>query len=237
LHKVRTSEGGKLYAGPLWDFNLGFGNANYCDGELITGWQIDFYQICNGNVPFWWQRFVQDPNYTHYLNCRWQEMRLGAWHNDSLMAKVDDLALYLDESQQRNFQRWPIHGQYVWPNNFVGNSFQEDIAYLKQWMLDRVTWMDANMCGSCPDLGIAEDELAAVEVFPNPGKEDFTFSFKNPVSNGTIEITDVTGKVIFTAHNIYGKGYNIHLSNFASGMYHYVVHLDGELVTGKIMIH
>ena len=32
LHKRRFSEGGKIYAGPLWDFNLGWGNANYCQG-------------------------------------------------------------------------------------------------------------------------------------------------------------------------------------------------------------
>jgi hypothetical protein len=85
LHKVRTSEGGKLYAGPLWDFNLGFGNANYCDGSAVAGWQINFYQICGGSVPFWWGKLVQDQNYVHYLNCRWQEMRQGAWNTDSLM--------------------------------------------------------------------------------------------------------------------------------------------------------
>jgi spore coat protein CotH len=30
LHKQRDSDGGKLVMGPIWDYNLGFGNADYC---------------------------------------------------------------------------------------------------------------------------------------------------------------------------------------------------------------
>ncbi|MDA7580478.1 CotH kinase family protein [Crocinitomicaceae bacterium] len=236
LHKVRTSEGGKLYAGPLWDFNLGFGNANYCDGSAVAGWQINFYQICGGSVPFWWGKLVQDQNYVHYLNCRWQEMRQGAWNTDSLMARIDGYADYLDESQQRNFQRWPIHGQYVWPNSFVGNSFQEEIDYLKQWLINRIAWMDSNMFGSCTDLGVEVEAQNTVEVFPNPGKQDFTFTFQNEVSNGQIEVMDMAGKVLFKSNPVFGKGHTVRLENFAAGIYHYKVQFQEKVATGKIMI-
>ena len=236
LHKNRTSEGGKLVAGPLWDFNLAFGNADYCQGGETDNWQIDFYQNCGGKVPFWWKRFTDDPNYTHYLNCRWQEMRQGAWHTDSLVSKIDNLASYLDESQQRNFQRWQVLGNYVWPNNFVGNTYTEEINYMKAWITSRVQWMDANMFGSCPDLGLAEDEMPLVEVYPNPGKEDFNFTFNEYTANGSIEVTDIRGKTIFSKQNVIGKGYKIHLGNFASGMYHYKVVINGKAATGKIMI-
>jgi len=237
LHKLRTSEGGNIVAGPLWDFNLAFGNANYCEGGTTTDWQIDFWQICGGKVPFWWGKLIQDPTYTHMLNCRWQEMRQGAWHTDSLMARIDTLAAYLDESQQRNFQRWPIHGVYIWPNNYVGNTFQADIDYMKTWITDRVNWMDANMFGSCPDLGLAEDQIAAVSVFPNPAKEDFNFVFKNYVSNATIKLMDLSGELIYSEENIKGKGYKTHIDGLSSGMYYYTFNLDGEIVNGKLMIH
>lgn len=236
LHKIRTSEGGNIVAGPLWDFNLAYGNANYCEGGTTTDWQMDFYQICGGKVPFWWGKMIQDSTYTHMLNCRWQEMRLGAWHTDSLMAKIDTIAAFLDESQQRNFQRWPIHGQYIWPNNFVGNNFQEDVAYMKDWITSRVTWMDANMFGACPDLGLAEDQVEEVQVFPNPAKEDFNFVFKNYVSNGSIQLMDLSGHIVFSEKGITGKGYKTHVENLSSGMYYYTFDLDGAMLNGKLMI-
>ena len=238
LSKVRTSEGGKLFAGPLWDFNLAFGNADYCDGGNTAGWEIDFYNQCGGGLqnPFWWEKLTLDPNYTHYLNCRWQEMRQGAWHVDSLMTRIDDLATYLDESQQRNFQRWQIHGTYIWPNNFVGNNFQEDIDYMKTWLTDRIAWMDANMFGSCPDLGIVEDELDWIQVFPNPAKEDFNFSFKNHISDGSMELMDLSGQVIYKATGISGKGYKIHIDDLSSGMYYYSFNINDQVITGKLMI-
>jgi len=239
LSKVRTSEGGKLYAGPLWDFNLAFGNSNYCDGGSTAGWELDFYQQCSGDGlqnPFWWKKLTQDPNYTHYLNCRWQEMRQGAWHVDSIMTHIDNLATYLDQAQQRNFQRWQIHGQYIWPNNFVGNTFQEDIDYMKQWIQDRITWMDANMFGTCTDLGVLESELDLVQVFPNPAKEDFNFSFKEYVSDGAMELMNLSGQVIYQSSGINGKGYKVHIDDLASGMYYYTFNLDGKVFKGKLMI-
>ena len=180
LHKVRTSEGGKLFAGPLWDFNLAYGNANYCNGSNTNGWEMDFYLVCANDSkqnPFWWRKLTQDANFNHDLNCKWQQMRQGAWHTDSLMARVDTLAAYLDESQQRNFQRWQILGSYVWPNNFIGNTYAEEIDYLKTWITDRMNWLDGNMFGSCTDLGVEEETLSTVSVYPNPGKEDFHFTF------------------------------------------------------------
>jgi hypothetical protein len=239
LHKIRTSEGGKLYAGPLWDFNLAFGNANYCQGGNTDGWEVDFYQTCQGGLqnPFWWKRLLDDPYYTHLVSCKWQEMRQGAWHTDSLMARIDTLAAYLDEAQQRNFQKWPIHGVYVWPNNYVGNTYAEDIAYLKQWITDRVNWMDANMYGSCPDLGVSEKELNAIELFPNPGKEHFTFSFNNFISNASLKVFDSSGKLILEQNDISGKGYQIQLKNKQPGLYHYTFNIGGEIQSGKLMIH
>ena len=236
LHKIRTSEGGNIVAGPLWDFNLAYGNADYCVAGTTSDWQMDFYQICGGNIPFWWRKMIQDPTYTHMLNCRWQEMRLGAWHTDSLMAKIDTIAAFLDESQQRNFQRWQIHGQYIWPNNFVGNNFQEDVAYMKDWIANRVSWMDANMFGSCPDLSLAEDQIEDVQVFPNPAKEDFNFVFKNYISNGSIQLMDLSGHVVFSEKGITGKGYKTYVENLSSGMYYYTFDLNGTVVNGKLMI-
>ena len=33
LHKERDSIGGKLRMGPVWDYDLAWHNADYCDGD------------------------------------------------------------------------------------------------------------------------------------------------------------------------------------------------------------
>src|SRR5690606_39010272 len=37
LYKKR---GGKLFFGPVWDFDLAIGNANYGDADRVEGWHI-----------------------------------------------------------------------------------------------------------------------------------------------------------------------------------------------------
>ena len=239
LNKVRESEGGKLHAGPVWDFNIAFGNANYCQGGSTSGWELDFYQYCGGDGnqnPFWWKKLLQDPNYAKRVSCKWREMRLGVWHTDSLMQRIDDLAMYLDESQQRNFQKWPVIGTYVWPNNFIGNSYQEEVNYLKQWITDRVNWMDANMYDSCLDLGKDETVSNEYSMFPNPSSGDFTLVFKQEINNGFLSIYDMEGRLVQSESTISGKEQALKMNGLANGIYRFVVQSENKVVTGKIMI-
>jgi hypothetical protein len=237
IHKLRTSEGGVIYAGPLWDFNLAFGNANYCQGWSTEGWQKDFYLACGGKVPFWWNKLVLDTYFTHDLKCHWLQMRQSAWHTDSLMARIDSLANYLEEAQQRNFQRWEIHSTYIWPNEFVGDNYEEDVSFLKNWITSRVLWMDDNMPGDCPDLGVVQEKVTRLQVAPNPSHEHFNFTFGSFVSDGSILIKDLNGKILFLDTKISGKGYLLSLPNMTTGLYHYQVVLDGQVENGKLIIN
>jgi hypothetical protein len=52
---MNKDKGGKLKMGPIWDFNLGFGNADYCKGGSYEGWAYKFNSECPGDlwqVPF-----------------------------------------------------------------------------------------------------------------------------------------------------------------------------------------
>ena len=240
FHKRRDSEGGKIVAGPLWDFNLAFGNANYCAGGNTAGWELDFYLACGGDGfqnPFWWKKLTQDPNYTHDLNCRWQELRLGAWHTDTLMAYIDSMAVYLDESQQRNFNKWQILGNYVWPNNFVGNTYAEEINYLKTWITNRAAWLDANIFGSCTDLGVQSHSNNNLLVFPNPASNSVTFQFEHPINNGTIELYQASGQLIQKRQLAGTAAFSIDVSSLNSGVYYYkIVDETKRVETGKLNI-
>ena len=137
----------KLKMGPIWDFNIAFGNADYCEGGLTTGWAYKFNEACPADgmlVPFWWDRLMQDPNFTQALQERWTSLRLNELSNSSIMGIVDELVGELEDSDAitQNFGKWLILGTYIWPNNFVGNRHSEEIAYLKEWIEGRLSWMD-----------------------------------------------------------------------------------------------
>jgi len=239
LHKRRLSEGGKIVAGPLWDFNLAFGNANYCQGGNTDGWEIYFNQYCGGglNNPFWFERLTEDSRFANEMNCRWRDLRAGKWHTDSLMAYIDEQAAYLSEAQVRNFQKWPVLGTYLWPNNFVGNTYEEEIAYLKTWITDRASWMDANMFGSCANWSVDDIEDTQLRVFPNPAEDFVIFELTELVDKAELEIYDPSGKLIqkVTIQNSYQS--EIDLSEFSNGLYSYrILSTHFQPITGKLIV-
>ncbi|MBK9190733.1 MAG: CotH kinase family protein [Crocinitomicaceae bacterium] len=200
LYKERESEGGEIVAGPLWDFNLAWGNADYCEGGLTSGWEIYFNSVCGGGGglqnPFWWDRLLQDPDYAHMTNCRWQELRQDILHTDSLMNYIDEMALYLDEAQVRNYIKWPVLGIYLWPNNFIGATYDEEIQYLKDWTTNRVNWMDLNMFGACPDLNFDETQNQNLRVFPNPATDQIKVVLPAAGENSKLLLYSQDGKLV-----------------------------------------
>ncbi len=218
LYKERFSEGGKLVAGPLWDFNLGWGNANYCQGGNTTGWEINFNSYCGGALvnPFWWSRMLQDSVYANRVNCRWLELRATILDSTVLMNYIDSMSLALTLPAQRTYTKWPILGTYVWPNNFIGQTYIEEMEYLKSWTSSRLVWMDNNMFGTCSSLGtqsIAEDPI---RIFPNPGKEAI---FIDGLSQKTdLIVRDCQGKIVIeTTADVYS--YLLNTTDLAPGIY------------------
>ncbi|MBL7872600.1 MAG: CotH kinase family protein [Cyclobacteriaceae bacterium] len=193
LYKDKDSKGGKLHMGPLWDFNLAFGNVNYlANAQYAPGWMWDDqYRM------FWFRRLVQDPFFANQLNCRWHELRSGFLTNSYFNTKIDSIAAVLQESQARNFQRWPVLGTYVWPNQFIGQTYAQEINFLKQWIAERLAWMDANMVGDC-SLVTGAEETYGFEFFPNPFNQYIQLKAYNSLNTCILKIYNGVGKEVFT---------------------------------------
>ena len=139
LYKDR---GGKLSMGPIWDYNLSMGNANYLDGWLSTGW----YWPMLGTTDYpWYARLFQDPDFTQRHTDRWKTLRTGALSTTNVIHLINTLTNQVGEAQLRNFQKWPVLGQYLWPNWFIGTTYEEEIGFLKTWMEGRLTWIDSTI--------------------------------------------------------------------------------------------
>jgi hypothetical protein len=137
----------KLKMGPVWDFNLAYGNANYCAAERYDVWTYRLSDRCPGDfypVPFWWMRLMQDPAFKEAVKTRFTSLRQGVLSDASIAAKIEQYRELLDSSNNAgyNFSRWPILGEWVWPNFFVGQTYNEEVDYLKEWTLNRTAWLD-----------------------------------------------------------------------------------------------
>ncbi len=147
MHKDKNE---KLKMGPIWDFNLAFGNADYCSGGATNVWAYKFNERCPEDfysVPFWWGRLLEDPAFVDRLKSRWTSLRTGVLSDASMLTKVDSYTTTLNdaEASPSNFDKWPIFGNYVWPNAFIGQNYLEEITYLKDWITSRTTWLDSEI--------------------------------------------------------------------------------------------
>ncbi len=200
MYKDKESIDGKLYLGPVWDFNLGFGNADYCEGGKTYGWAWDFNKVCGGdywNVPFWWEKLMHDQEFKMQFKSRWQEIRSGMLSNENIMNYIDSVVTVLDQPQQRNFERWPILNDYIWPNNYVGGSYSNEVRYLKNWIENRLHWLDTQINAFEMITSVENERLENKEitVFPNPGDGSFHILFSEPSSD----------QIQISLHNQLGK--------------------------------
>lgn len=240
MHKEKDSDGGKLKMGPIWDFNLAFGNVDYhTNSQYAPGWMYN-----DGYRMFWFRRLMQDATFKDSVTCRWLELRKTVFNTTYINNWIDSTAAVLNEAQIRNYQRWPILGKYVWPNQFVGNTYESELDFLKQWIAARITWMDSNLPKTCKEpspvvTDVGEEILQDIHVFPNPSEGGFHFQIASGGENH-LSIFNTQGKQVFTADQLEKEFYWNASSNegyrLPSGLYIYKIANGRTSKIGKIII-
>ena len=192
LYKDRDSKGGKLNMGPVWDFNIGFGNLDYNEMATRTsGWMYDEdYRI------YWYRRMMKDYVFRNQLSCRWHDLRSGPYSDDNIFGFIDSLVSSIKEPIVKNYQRWPVLDTYVWPNSFIGMTYDAEVQFLKSWLKQRLLWMDTNIPFTCI-TGITP-AISDITAFPNPFNHAITFNSKfSGLKINILEIFDLKGKLVF----------------------------------------
>lgn len=156
LYKDRDSKGGKLVFGPMWDYDLSFGLADYGDGWLSNGWvaQISPWE---GTVspPFWIKKIFNDPVMFNKIAKRWHTIKETVFDPTLLMKFLDEQALYLSEARNRNFTKWTDlfnTSVYVWPNKNRFSNYTDELTYFKNWVYQRYDWINKNLPTNYSDI-------------------------------------------------------------------------------------
>ncbi len=199
FYKNHVIDDGLIHLGPAWDYNLGFGNVDF--GTEGAQFPIKWMYNKEGSRIWWFARLLEDPNFAEILNCRWNYYRSsrGTISKNYQFSLIDDAIAEMGEAVTRNHYHWKTLGRYVWPNNFVGETYQEEIDFLKKWIEERIAWIDINVPGDCNTPvnvnEIKEFEEDGLLVFPNPATSQVQIVSEERMSN--LELFDISGQSVF----------------------------------------
>ena len=139
----------KLCAGPIWDFDLSFGLPDYYEGWSTEGWQYkvplggDYWQN-----PFWVSKLYNDPVFKNKFAKRWNELKNNILSYETISKFIDDCVNKISDAKTRNFEKWNqcFDGvTNIWPNKNKFTSYEAEINYLKNWIKQRLDWLNKNV--------------------------------------------------------------------------------------------
>jgi hypothetical protein len=184
FHKERN---GKLRAGPVWDYDLTYGNDLYfwnLDRSKTNVWQFD--NSDNTGSKFWKDMFDHS-TFKCYLTRRWKELTAanGPLNYQKIVDKIDQYQNLISEAAIRENQKW-------------GNSGTQsaEIMNMKSWLRERISWMNAQLTNysDCAHPEIPQLVISKINYHP-PSSKGFTsnnLEFIEVTNNGNLPV-DLSG--------------------------------------------
>jgi subtilisin-like proprotein convertase family protein len=235
----------KLKAGPIWDFDWAWKNINECSIFSATdgsGW-AHLVNDCGPDVnsPGWFVRLIQDPLFQSALHCRWNTLRTTILSNASLTNYINTTALYLQESQERHFNKWGNLGINTGTPEIENdpNTFDEQIIKFKNWITLRLAWLDANIPGDTNNcsLSVIENDNTKIKVFPNPTKDYFSIYLPENLHNVEINVSiyDMLGRTIQIA-KLQDTNEIISVKEYKKGSYIIQIEYENKTFKTKFLV-
>lgn len=149
MHKPRN---GRLTFGPIWDFDRALGST---DGRDSNPWVWRAETGDRGTDFFnytWWDRFFSDLEFFQSYIDRWQELRRTTFSTANIYNVIDAYAAEVAEAQPREQARWGVQPR--------GGSYAGEIAHTKQWLTDRIAFMESQFVAP-PTLNQESGQITA----------------------------------------------------------------------------
>ena len=128
----------KIHMGPVWDFDLGFGN-NGVDVKT-EGFQADAAKA-GAN---WILELRKSEKFMNIVKERWNECKplIESYFSGEYEENLSNIKKDVDV----NFIRWPILGKSVWkaPNDCEKRKdYDSEVEYFKTWKDNRIQWLSS----------------------------------------------------------------------------------------------
>lgn len=140
---AHRDKGGKLRLGPIWDFDLAFGNANYGERDGIPFESPAGFWMPDNQ---WYSRAISNQDFkTRYQN-RFEEV-LNTYF-EGWLADFDYMYQALYTYANENFEKWPILDVDMWPitqNSLNANTYEKQYQLLRNYLTERQAWLSSNI--------------------------------------------------------------------------------------------
>ncbi|HRZ41887.1 MAG TPA: CotH kinase family protein [Bacteroidales bacterium] len=182
FHKDR---GGKLRAGPVWDYNLTFGNDLFQYGVDRSKYNVWQFNNTDNTGSKFWRDLYNNSTFKCYMAKRWLELTASGkpFNYTTLANQIDLLVLLLSESKNREQLRWGTVGTQA-----------TNISEMKTWIQNRINWITTNIGSASACSGVQVPGLVISKIHYHPkdagGYDSDDLEF--------IEITNHSNQVVTT---------------------------------------
>ena len=146
VYMYKKPNDGKLYTGPIWDYDLAFDNdyRTYPINNLSGYIYNTNGSVASGSVRDMVTRIVTEDKSAH-------QRLITIWDDACAKRGIDEVSLLkyvaktkelLYESQQLNFKRWKILDQYVHQNPQALGSYDAEVKTVENYIKGRITKLD-----------------------------------------------------------------------------------------------
>lgn len=150
MHK---DAGGKLCAGPAWDYDWStfipmsyIGDSRYGETSSTAGTIQNKYTM---KYTMWYQYLFNDSAFVSLVKERWAALKPQF---QTAITYLDQQAAHVKASDVYNHKMWPIEGMivsagysYGFPNHDENYSFDNAITTMRSALVDRIEWLDGEI--------------------------------------------------------------------------------------------
>jgi hypothetical protein len=240
FYKDKDSKDGRLYAGPVWDFDWAYKNINECyfGAQDGSGWAHKSHECENWPIPpSGIPRIIRNGTVVRKLADRYNDLRQSVLSEAVIFQYIDSSAQVLELAQQRHFKKWQILGINVGTPETDNQplTFSGEIEKFKNWISTRLSWLDTHfqlfVVTDLPENDLYDQML---RIFPNPGKSMISIMSASPYDR--ITLTSMNGHMIHHEEFKLRNQSELDLSGLNPGIY--ILHVyctDGRRMTRKLI--
>ncbi|MBO5402911.1 MAG: CotH kinase family protein [Clostridia bacterium] len=201
---------GKIYGGPVWDFDLTMGNclASYYTVYNNVGGSGKSCEGIYCNVD-WFRYFNLVPEFEKMRNERYLELQseIVNLYTDTGVGKnyMDTVLDTYGDSFARNYDEagWKVDVVYSSLERIPDKTYEQNVAYLRTWLRERNEWMlknwgldSQNTVSAKSDSGITLDEAFVYGLKEGVAEKDCAKLFNQSVTFNTVSGKVGTGSTV-----------------------------------------
>jgi len=131
---MNIEKDGKLKMGPIWDFDIAFGNN---DNETLVN--PEGFWVCEYG---WYKRLFEDDEFKNLVRKRFDYFNS---RRSDILNYIDITSNYLRRSAIENNNKWDILGKKIFPNYAAYGSYEDEVYFVRQFISKRMDWLDSNL--------------------------------------------------------------------------------------------